>query len=64
MASDEFAGKVAIVTGGTRGIGRATAHMLLSRGARVVVVGRDGANLDAAIAELGAAGEAIGCRGD
>ncbi len=64
MTDQEFGGKVAIVTGGTRGIGLATARMLLDRGARVVVVGRDGANLDAAIAELGAAGEAIGCRGD
>lgn len=64
MAMGEFSGKVAIVTGGTRGIGRAVAQMLLERGARIVVVGRDGANLDAAIAGLGAGDNAAGCQGD
>ena len=37
---DSFAGKVALVTGGSSGIGRATAIMLGSRGARVVVANR------------------------
>ncbi len=64
MAQGEFAGRVAIVTGGTRGIGRAVAQMLLERGARVVVVGRDRANLDAAIAGLDAAEHVAGCQGD
>lgn len=64
MAQGEFAGRVAIVTGGTRGIGRAVAQMLLARGARVVVVGRDRANLDAAIAGLDAAEHVAGCQGD
>jgi NAD(P)-dependent dehydrogenase (short-subunit alcohol dehydrogenase family) len=36
-----FAGKVAIITGGTAGIGRATAELMIARGARVMLTGRD-----------------------
>lgn len=36
-----FQGKVAIVTGGTRGIGRATAEMLLKNGTSVLITGRN-----------------------
>ncbi len=53
----EFAGKSAIVTGASRGIGFAVARMLASRGASVVLVARDPARLAAAAAEIGA-----GCR--
>jgi NAD(P)-dependent dehydrogenase (short-subunit alcohol dehydrogenase family) len=49
----EFAGKVAIVTGGSKGIGKAVAALLVARGAQVVLVGRGQAALDATIAELG-----------
>jgi NAD(P)-dependent dehydrogenase (short-subunit alcohol dehydrogenase family) len=38
---NRFHGKAAIVTGGTSGIGRATAVLFAQEGARVVVVGRD-----------------------
>ena len=45
-------GKVVLVTGGTGGIGKATAEGLASLGARVVVVGRDRSNGIAAAAEV------------
>lgn len=44
----DFTGKVAIVTGASSGIGRATAELLATRGARVVVFSRNAA----ALAEL------------
>lgn len=37
----DFAGKVGIVTGGTRGIGKAITQMLIARGAKVYVLARD-----------------------
>jgi citronellol/citronellal dehydrogenase len=47
-----FEGQVHIVTGGGSGIGRCTAHELASLGATAVLVGRNEAKLDAAVAEI------------
>ncbi len=46
--------RVYLVTGGSRGLGFATAQVLVAEGARVVVSGRDPAGVDKAVAELGA----------
>jgi 3-hydroxybutyrate dehydrogenase len=51
-------GRHAVVTGGSRGIGRAIAAALSSAGARVTVLGRDQASLDRVVAE-GLAHEAV-----
>ncbi|MCD0445681.1 SDR family oxidoreductase [Glycomyces sp. A-F 0318] len=48
-----FEGRVALVTGASRGIGFAVARRLVSEGASVVITGRDEEALKAAVAELG-----------
>jgi NAD(P)-dependent dehydrogenase (short-subunit alcohol dehydrogenase family) len=57
----EFAGKVAIVTGASRGIGRAVAGLLVERGASLIVVGMDKARIEATAATLG---DAVAVSGD
>lgn len=52
----DLAGKSALVTGGTTGIGRAVLRALTSRGARVLTFGRDEAALATALEEVRAAG--------
>jgi NAD(P)-dependent dehydrogenase (short-subunit alcohol dehydrogenase family) len=47
------AGQVVLVSGGSRGIGRAIAAGFLERGATVLITGRDQANLDEAVRALG-----------
>jgi NAD(P)-dependent dehydrogenase (short-subunit alcohol dehydrogenase family) len=50
----ELAGKRALVTGGSRGIGRAIARALLDEGARVVIAARDADAIGRATTELAA----------
>ncbi len=51
-------GKVAIVTGAGRGIGRATAKLFAAEGAKVAVLSLTPANVDAVVADIEAAGGA------
>jgi 3-oxoacyl-[acyl-carrier protein] reductase len=56
-------GRVFVVTGGTRGLGRATAEQLVAEGARVVISGLAEAEVAKAAAELGE-DQALGVAGD
>lgn len=56
----DLGGRTAIVTGGTRGIGREIAAALALRGAQVVITGRQQASSEAAAAELAVHGEVSG----
>jgi NAD(P)-dependent dehydrogenase (short-subunit alcohol dehydrogenase family) len=61
-------GKVAIITGGSDGIGKAAAISLASEGAKVAIVGRTQAKIDAAVVDIKAAanndGDVIGVATD
>jgi NAD(P)-dependent dehydrogenase (short-subunit alcohol dehydrogenase family) len=60
----DFADKRVLVTGGTRGIGRATVEAFLGAGARVAVNGASDASVARAIEELGAGESAIAAPGN
>ena len=57
-------GKVAIVTGGTRGIGRAITERLLVAGASVAICGRRQDAIDSAIRDLAGRGKVFGVAAD
>jgi NAD(P)-dependent dehydrogenase (short-subunit alcohol dehydrogenase family) len=59
----QFSGRVALVTGATRGIGFGIARELVDRGARVAVTARKPDELARAVQELGGDEVALGCRG-
>jgi citronellol/citronellal dehydrogenase len=56
FASDAYAGRVALVSGGAGGIGRGVAWLLARLGAHVLVAGRSEAKLDALVAGMAARG--------
>lgn len=58
----DLKGKVAVVTGGSKGIGAATCELLAANGARVAVVGRNRDAVDALVERIG--GDAIGVSAD
>ena len=55
----ELLDRVYVVTGGARGLGRATADLLVAEGARVVLSGRNPETLEKAVAELGEAAVSV-----
>jgi 3-oxoacyl-[acyl-carrier protein] reductase len=61
----DLAGQVAVVTGGSKGIGADTCRVLAANGVRVAVVARSQSGIDSLVAELREAGvEAIGISAD
>lgn len=57
-----LANKIALITGGTSGLGLATAQRFVREGARVFITGRRQVELDVAVRQLGAG--AVGIQGD
>lgn len=59
-----LAGRVYVVSGGSRGLGRATAEVLVAEGARVVLGARDEAGVERAAQQLGGPAHAVGVTAD
>ncbi len=54
-----FKNKVALVTGGTNGIGLATAKQIINEGGRVIITGRSNKTVSSALEQLGSAAHGI-----
>src|SRR5258708_8175846 len=57
-AKRKLEGKIAVITSGNSGIGRATAQLFNQEGARIALIGRDQTSIDETLAEL--SGENLG----
>lgn len=64
MEREEFKGKSVLITGSSRGIGRAAAEAFLQRGARVAINGRTMQSVNDAIESLGGGGDLVAAPGD
>lgn len=62
--TESVAGKAIIVTGGTTGLGRTTALLLASQGAKVLIFGREEGALQDALKDIQPAGEVYGMTAD
>src|SRR4029077_2908928 len=62
MAMGKLPGKVAVITGGTEGIGLATAQLFVKEGAHVFITGRRQKELDEAVKAIGS--NVMGVQGD
>jgi len=60
--ASSISGRTCLVTGGTAGIGRATAEALACGGARVIITGRDRARVQAVAARIQATAVAAGAK--
>ncbi len=64
MAQEKLTGKIAVITGGARGIGYAIAEHLLAEGVRVAICALRQESVDAAVATLSTKGDVMGAAAD